>query len=110
MVVERPTTYYGDDQPELIEFIPRRPPGYDDMSLEEVVAHFENLLREAENEIHREMKKKKRRFLGVKGVLATDPSSRPKRKRGRAKGPRRFRAFHPSFLSRACAANAPLRA
>lgn len=103
MVVERPATYYGDDQPESIEFIPRRPPGYDDMSLEEVVAHFENLLREAENEIHREMKKKKRRFLGVKGVLATDPSSCPKKKRRRGEVAPRFAAFHPELLDQAIA-------
>ncbi|RDV36180.1 hypothetical protein DV096_20465 [Bradymonadaceae bacterium TMQ3] len=101
MLVERPAAYYGDDQPEFFEFIPRRPPGYDAMTLEEVVAHFEKRLREAENEIHRQMKKQRRRFLGVKGVLATEPLSCAKEKRRRREVAPRYAAYHPGLLDQA---------
>lgn len=103
MQVQRPDSYYGDDQPESFEFIPRRPPGYDDMSLEEVVAYFERRLREEENEIHRQRKKKRRRFLGIKAVLATNPFDCAKdlrRKKGRQSVPR-YAAFHPELLEQA---------
>ncbi|RVU41488.1 hypothetical protein EA187_18630 [Lujinxingia sediminis] len=99
--VPRPESHYGDDQPETIEFTPRRPPGYDDMTLDEVVAYFEKLLKKGEKKIHREMKAQKRTFLGVAGVLATDPSSSPDTPDRRGEAAPRFAACEPTLLEEA---------
>lgn len=99
--VPRPESHYGDDQPETIAFTPRRPPGYEEMTLEEVVAHFEKLVKKGEKKIHREMARQKRTFLGVEGVLATDPSSCPKTPAGRGEAAPRFAASDPQLQEEA---------
>lgn len=74
--IKRPDTYYGRNSPEYIEFTPMPPPGYSDMSLEEVREHFEDLLRKAEDKIRKIRRNKKVR--GAVRVCRTDPFSCPK--------------------------------
>ncbi|TXD33608.1 hypothetical protein FRC96_15615 [Lujinxingia vulgaris] len=95
--VPRPESHFGDDQPETIAFTPRRPPGYDDMTLDEVVAHFEKLVKKGEKKIHREMARQNRTFLGVEGVLATDPLSSPNTPARRGEAAPRFAACDPAL-------------
>ena len=71
-----PETYYGRSSPEQVAITPTPPPGYDDMSLEEVREYFEELLREAEDEIRKQRRNKK--VLGPVRVCRTDPFSCPK--------------------------------
>lgn len=75
--VKRPKVgYHSENSPEEVEFTPMPPPGYEDMSLEEVRAHFEALIKEAEEEIRRERRGKK--VVGVVKICTMDPFSRPK--------------------------------
>ncbi len=74
--IKKAETYYGRSTPEYLEITPMPPPGYDDMSLEEVREHFENILREAEDEIREQRRSKK--VLGPVRICRTDPFSCPK--------------------------------
>ena len=74
--IKRPETYYGRSSPEYVEITPMPPPGYGNMSLEEVREYFEDLLREAEDEIRKQRRNKKE--LGPVRVCRTDPFSCPK--------------------------------
>lgn len=49
--IEKPGKFYGRSNPEVVEFVPQPPPGYEDMTLEEVKDHFEERLRTTEDEI-----------------------------------------------------------
>lgn len=73
--IKRPDGYHGRRSPEHVELTPMPPPGYDDMSLEEVREHFENLLRQAEDEIHSQRRKKK--VKGAIRICRTNPFSCP---------------------------------
>ncbi|RVU46888.1 hypothetical protein EA187_07070 [Lujinxingia sediminis] len=61
MRVPKPECFYGDDRPDVVEFIPQPPPGYEKLSLEEVIEHFENLIEE-----------------GRQTLLAARPAAQPK--------------------------------
>lgn len=74
--IKKPERYYGRDTPEYVEFIPMPPPGYDEMTLEEVREHFEALLREAEDKLHKQRGNKKVR--GAVRICQTNPYSCPK--------------------------------
>lgn len=79
MKIKRPNSrYYGRSAPKEVEFTPAPPPGYDDMSLEEVREHFENLLREAEEEIHHRRRGKK--VMGRMRICSTNPHACPRTK------------------------------
>lgn len=60
--------------PELVTFTIARPPGYDDMTLDEVRAHFRGLLDAEVARIHAERAAAgKTEFMGVDAILAQDP-------------------------------------
>ena len=101
MTIVRPGSFYGRRSPELVMIVPQPPPGYDDMSLEEVIEHFEQLLKEAEDRIIAEQKKRKKPFLGVKKVLATNPMSYPKTKAPVGKLNPRFACRDSEVMNRA---------
>lgn len=78
--IVRPCKYYGWRNPKVVEFIPQPPPGFEDMSLEEVCEYFERLLRKEEDRLARERAKKGTQVKGVKAVKAVDPMSAPSTK------------------------------
>ena len=91
--------YYGRYSPEVVEFTPQPPPGYDEMSLEEVREHFEELLREAEDEILEERRGKS--IAGPKKIRATDPFSSPETEDSRGSTGPRFASKNAELQSRA---------
>lgn len=75
--VKRPGKYYGPKSSKFVEFTPQPPPGYGDMSLEEVRAHFEALLREEEDKLIEQRREAGKTFLGAKEVCAQKPTDSP---------------------------------
>lgn len=75
--VRRPDDFYSKRQPEFIEFTAKRPPGYDHMTLEELVAYFERRIKEKEDELIAEREREKRRVAGIADILAKLPTFRP---------------------------------
>jgi len=72
--IEVPDRFYGRRSPETITFTPQPPPGYDDMSLQEVKEHFQKLLRKKENQILDRYSKYE--AVGASEVLERDPFER----------------------------------
>ena len=101
--VPKPDVYFGHKTPEFAAFKPKRPPGFDDMSLDEVRAHFEALLKEGEERLRRERKREKKRVLGVKRVLATNPFSSPSKPAPRGEISPRFASKNAALLIAAIA-------
>ena len=97
--IKRPEAYYGRESPEYVELTPMPPPGYDDMTLDEVREHFQELLREAEDEIHKARRNKK--FRGAVRVCRTDPFSSPKSPSLMGSLSPRFASKNGELLSRA---------
>ncbi|TXD35156.1 hypothetical protein FRC98_16935 [Lujinxingia vulgaris] len=75
--VPRPQDFYSKRQPEFIEFKAKRPPGYDHMTLEELVAYFERRIKEKEDELIAAREREKRRVAGIADILAKLPTFRP---------------------------------
>ena len=75
--VEKPDRFYGRKNPEYIEFTPEPPPGYEDMSLEEVIAYFEELLRFGEDEIAELRAEAGLPVVGAEKVCQMDPMDCP---------------------------------
>ena len=73
--VECPDGFYGRGSPDIVKFTPMPPPGFEDMELDEAIEHFENLLRQAEDELLEQHEN--RRFKGVQAVLAVEPFDMP---------------------------------
>lgn len=86
--IKSPDGYYGRDTPEYVDFTPMPPPGFEDMSLEQVREHFETLLKEAEDEIYKKRSKKK--VKGALKVCQINPFSCPRT-------PSSFRELSPRF-------------
>src|SRR5690554_4138067 len=103
MKVPKPDTFFGPDLPDIIELTPERPAGYDSMSPEELIAHFAGLIREGEDELGSARRLKKKRVLGVKRVLKTNPLSRPSKPLPRRKLRPRFASKVPEILIAAIA-------
>lgn len=70
-----PASFYGRRSPKSVTFSPQPPPGFEEMSLDEVRTHFEQLIRTAEEEI--KTLRKGQPVRGVQAVLAIDPLSAP---------------------------------
>ena len=70
---------HNERNPEYIEFVAQPPPGYEEMTLEEVKAHFNALLKEAENEIGARFRKIGKKFMGIKKIRKIDPFEQPKK-------------------------------
>lgn len=75
--IKKPGKFYGRKNPDLVEFIPQRPPGYDDMTLEEVKEHFEKLLAKGEQQIVAQRQAEQTSCRGVEAVKQVDPFSSP---------------------------------
>jgi len=86
----------------VIEFTPMPPPGYEHMTLEEVIAHFEELLGEAEDRI---AKQRRRKFRGVRWVLRQDPFDAPGSRASFRQLNPRFAGKNPDWMKRAIAAH-----
>ena len=74
--IERPKGFYGRRSPEKVTFTPQPPPGFEHLSLEEAIEYFEELLREAEDEIL--ARHRNRRFRGKRAILLKSPYDYPK--------------------------------
>lgn len=75
--VPKPDVFFGRRSPEYVEFTPQPPPGYGHMSLEEVRAHFEGLLKQAEDALIAARDREKRRVKCLNDLVNLDPFSRP---------------------------------
>jgi putative transposase len=99
MKLQRPERFYGRRSPEFIAFTPQPPPGYEHMSLEQVIDYFEDLLERAEDAII----KTRKVFSGTKRVLATHPLNQPKSAAPMGKLSPRFASTNAKLLSQAIA-------
>ena len=93
ITIDKPGKFYGRKNPDVVEFVPQRPPGYDDMSLQEVKEHFENLLRTAEDEIAELRREQGMTCRGARAVEKVDPFSSPDTDTP-------FRKINPRFATR----------
>ncbi len=75
--IEKPERFYGRESPDVVEFTPQPPPGYEDMSLEEVKEHFERLLEIAEDEIAAVRREFNEEVRGADNVKEVDPMDSP---------------------------------
>ena len=91
--IEKPGKYYGRNSPDVVEFVPQPPPGYGDMSLEEVKAYFEELLEIGEDEIAELRREFGETCRGAEAVQAVDPFDRPEK-------PLPFGQINPRFATR----------
>ena len=74
--IDRPVGYYSENSPETVEFTPMPPPGFDDMSLEEVRKYFEDKIRMRDEEIYNQRDGGK--VLGRTKICLTEPTATPK--------------------------------
>ena len=89
---------YGRRSEKYVEFTPTPPPGYEQMSLEEVQEHFEGLLEEALQEVLQERERGKVGAEGVLRVLGLPTSTRPSTPCPRVRKAPRFVATLPALL------------
>ena len=75
--IEQPDRFYGRASADVVEFQPQPPPGYDDMTLEEVKAHFEALLEAAQEEIADLRRELGKTVRGAEAVKKVEPTDRP---------------------------------
>ena len=69
--------FYNQKKARTIEFTPMPPPGYEDMTLEEVIEHFETLLAEAEEKLRKRRRRAGKRVAGLRKVLQLSPLDAP---------------------------------
>ena len=91
--IEKPGKFYGRKNPDVVEFTPQPPPGFEHMELEEVKEYFEDLLRIAEDEITALREEQSASVRGARAVKAVDPMSSPDTKTP-------FRTLNPRFATR----------
>ena len=91
--IEKPGKFYGRANPDVVEFIPQPPPGYEDMSLEEVKAHFQELLQIAEEEIAELRREYGESCRGADAVKKVKPTDSPDT-------PQPFRRMNPRFATK----------
>lgn len=94
-----PDRFYGRRTPDVIEFTPQPPPGFEEMSLEEVKAHFQELLEQRNRELLEAYEG--RNYKGVDAVRATAPKSRPEEKISRRTINPRFSTLNGELMDRA---------
>ena len=75
--IEKPGRFYGRENPDVVEFTPQPPPGYEDMTLQEVKEHFQRLLELAQNEIVSVRKEVNEQIKGPDRVRRVDPMDSP---------------------------------
>ena len=91
--IEKPGKFYGRKNPDVVEFVPQPPPGFEHMELKEVKEYFEDLLRIAEDEIAALRRERNISVRGAQAVKTVDPMSSPKTKEP-------FRTINPRFATR----------
>lgn len=91
--VEIPDAKFYAQNGRVFEFTPMPPPGYEHMSLPEVIAYFEDKLRKAENEVIAQRRQVGRGFKGVEWVRKQSPHRR-------AGSRTRFRKLSPRFAGK----------
>ena len=91
--IEKPGKFYGRNNPDVVEFVPQPPPGFEHMELEDVKAYFEDLLQFAEDEIAALRRERQLSVRGPAAIKAVEPRGRPK-----TKAP--FRTLNPRFATR----------
>lgn len=69
--------FYNPKKAKMIVFTPQPPPGYEHMSLAEVRAHFETLLRQAEDRLIARRRRRGKGVWGVRRVLAQSAFDAP---------------------------------
>ncbi len=93
ITIEKPGRFYGRANPDVVEFVPQPPPGYEGKSLEEIKKHFEERLRIAEDEIAELRREHEETCRGADAVKEVDPFDSPT-----TKAP--FRTINPRFATR----------
>jgi hypothetical protein len=93
--------FYNQKKAKVITFTPQPPPGYEDMTLEEVVEHFETLLREAEDLLIARRRRLGRRVLGRRRILKLDPFDAPGTRARSGKLNPRFATHDPALMEQA---------
>ena len=78
ITIDKPSRFYGRANPDRVEFTPKRPPGYDDMSLQEVKEHFQRLLKIAEDEIEAVRQEINQEANEAGQACELDPNDSPK--------------------------------
>ena len=91
--IEKPGKFYGRANPEVVEFIPQPPPGYEHMSLGEVKDYFQELLRIAEEEIAELRRENGQSCCGADAVKKVKPFDSPDTSTP-------FRRINPRFATR----------
>jgi hypothetical protein len=76
MSINRPGGYHSEKSPATVEFIPMPPPGFAEMSLEEVRKYFEAKIEAREEAIYK--RRNNQKVLGRTRICQTEPTSRPK--------------------------------
>ena len=69
--------FYNQKKAKKIEFTPMPPPGYEDMTLEEVIDHFETLLRKAEDELRERRRRSGKKVRGARWAVQMNPLDAP---------------------------------
>ena len=85
--------FYDPKKAQPVVFTPQPPPGFEHMTLEEVIEHFETLLREAEDRIARRRRRAGKKVRGRIWVLKQSPFACPKT-------PSRMMKLNPRFATR----------
>jgi REP element-mobilizing transposase RayT len=81
---KRPRYFFSSKMPEELELEMHRPPGFEDLSHEELSDLVKNAIHDREERFRAEADLEGRRFLGRRAVLAQSRYARPKTKSGRA--------------------------
>lgn len=93
--------FYNQKAARTIEFTPMPPPGYDDMTLEEVIEHFETLLREAEDRLRARRRRSGKRVPQLRHLLQLNPFDAPRTRASSGKLNPRFASRNPALMARA---------
>ena len=93
--------YYNPKKARMIRFTPQPPPGFEHMTLEEVIEHFETLLREAEDKLIARRRRSGKRVLGKRRVLKLNPFDGPSTRAKRGKLNPRFASRDAALMTRA---------
>lgn len=101
ITIKKPPRFYGRESPEEVTFIPKPPPGYGDMPLEDVREHFEKLLRKEENKILAMRVANNQSCSGAKSAEELDPFSSPRTKKSKRRTNPRFATKNAELMASA---------
>ena len=109
--VERPETYFRDTpaHPDVIEFTPSAPPGFDDWELNEIKMEVNKRIEEGEREIAEERRANGKSVKGMDAVYSESPNRKIGIPKAKSRRPQFF-ASDASLYKRAAAALRKFRA